>query len=142
MRPDGEFKTRYVDLPTSPLFPFGYGLTYTQFTYSDLKLSSDLLRGSLEVSATVTNTGARAGRELVQLYTRDLVGSLTRPVRELKGFQHVELAPGEARRVTFTLTEEQLAFTRADGSHGVEPGIFHVWLAPDSQHGLRGEFRL
>lgn len=142
VRPDGEFKTRYVDLPTSPLFPFGYGLTYTQFTYSDLKLSSDLLRGSLEVSATVTNTGARAGRELVQLYTRDLVGSLTRPVRELKGFQHVTLGPGEARRVTFTLTEEQLAFTRADGSHGVEPGTFHVWLAPDSQHGLRGEFRL
>ena len=134
--------TRYNDLPPSPLFPFGYGLTYTTFRYDNLRLSSDVLRGRIEVSAEVTNTGPRAGREVVQLYIRDLVGSLTRPVRELKGFQSVELSPGETRRVTFSLYEEQLAFTRADGSRGVESGAFHVWVAPYSQGGLRGAFAI
>ena len=142
IRPDGLFKTRYVDIPTAPLFPFGYGLTYTSFEYTNLKISSEVMRGTLEVSAEVTNTGRRAGKELAQLYVRDLVGSLTRPVRELKGFQHVELNPGESRRITFTLTEEALAFTRADGTKGVEPGNFHVWIAPDSQSGLQGSFKL
>lgn len=139
---NGQFPTRYSDLPPSPLFPFGYGLAYTTFEYGNLKVSSEVMRGSLEVSAEVTNTGPRPGREVVQLYVRDLVGSLTRPVRELKDFQAVELQPGETRRVTFILREEQLAFTRADGSRGVEPGRFHVWVAPDSQRGLQGEFRL
>ena len=139
---DGAFRSRYVDLPNAPLFPFGYGLTYASFEYSNLKVSSETLRRKLEVSAEVTNTGKRAGKELVQFYVRDLVGSLTRPVRELKGFQHVTLNPGETRRVTFTLTEEALAFTRADGTKGVEPGNFHVWIAPDSQSGLQGGFKL
>ncbi len=141
-REGGFFFTRYNDLPPRPLFPFGYGLTYTTFEYKNLHLSSDQMRDSLEISAEVTNTGARAGREVVQLYVRDLVGSLTRPVRELKDFQAIELRPGETRRVTFLLREEQLAFTRADGGRGVEPGRFHVWVAPDSQRGLQGEFRL
>ncbi len=140
--PDGEFRTRYVDLPTAPLFPFGYGLAYTQFEYSNLKLSAETLRGSLQISADVTNTGPRPGTELAQLYVRDLVGSLTRPIRELKGYQHLHLQPGETRTVKFTLREEQLAFTRADGTRGVEPGQFHVWVAPDSQRGLRAEFWL
>lgn len=140
--PDGQFRTRYLDTLTAPLFPFGYGLTYTQFTYSDLSLSAETLRGSLSASAVITNNGPRAGVEVVQLYVRDLVGSLTRPVRELKGFQRVALHPGESRRVAFTVREEDLAFTRADGTFGVEPGAFHVWIAPDSDHGLRGEFRL
>jgi len=140
--PNGQFKSRYVDLPNSPLFPFGYGLTYTSFEYATLNVSDTVMRGSLEISAEVTNTGQRAGKELVQLYIRDLVGSLTRPIRELKGFQRVALQPGETRRVHFTLTEEQLAFTRADGARGIEPGAFHVWLAPNSASGLRGEFRL
>jgi len=143
LRPDGLFKTRYIDIPTAPLFPFGYGLTYTSFEYSNLKVSAETMRGgTLEISADVTNTGTRAGKELAQLYVRDLVGSLTRPVRELKGFQHVELNPGETRRVMFTLEEEALAFTRADSTKGVEPGNFHVWIAPDSQSGLQGSFRL
>ena len=142
INPNGAFKSRYVDLPNAPLYPFGYGLTYTSFEYANLKVSSETLRGKLEVSADVTNTGKRAGNELVQLYVRDLVGSLTRPVRELKGFERVILNPGETRRVTFTLTEEALAFTRADGTKGVEPGNFHVWIAPDSQSGLHGSFRL
>lgn len=138
----GQFRTRYVDLPTAPLFPFGHGLTYTRFAYANLSLSAETMRGALEISADVTNTGARAGVEVAQLYVRDLVGSLTRPIRELKGFQRVALQPGETRRVSFTLREQDLAFTRADGTFGVEPGKFHVWVAPDSVGGLRGEFRL
>lgn len=140
--PDGLFRSRYLDLPTGPLRPFGYGLSYTQFAYTNLQVEQAVLRGKIKVSAAVTNTGARPGRELVQLYTRDLVGSLTRPVRELKDFQHVALQPGETRRVTFTLSEESLAFTRADGSWGIEPGRFHVWVAPNSEGGLRGEFSI
>jgi beta-glucosidase len=139
---DGSFTTRYIDLPTTPLFPFGYGLTYTSFAYANLTLSSDVLRGKIEISADVTNTGKRAGNELAQLYVRDLVGSITRPIRELKGYQRVMLNPGETRRITFTLTEEQLAFTRFDGSRGTEPGKFHVWVAPNSASGLMGEFNL
>jgi beta-glucosidase len=139
--PDGEFRSRYVDLLNAPLFPFGYGLTYTSFEYNDLKLGGDISAG-LEIGAEVTNTGEREGRELVQLYVRDLVGSLTRPVRELKGFQRLELQPGESRRVTFQLNEEALVFTRADGTQGVEPGDYRVWIAPDSTGGLRGEFKL
>jgi beta-glucosidase len=140
--PEGWFRSRYVDLPNAPLYPFGYGLTYTSFEYSNLKVSSETLRGKLEVSADVTNTGKRAGNEVVQLYVRDLVGSLTRPVRELKGFQRVALKPGESHRVSFTLTEEQLAFTRADGTKGIEPGSFHVWIAQNSLTGLQGSFKL
>ena len=142
VNPEGWFKSRYVDLPNASLFPFGYGLTYTSFEYTNLKLSSEILRGKLEVSAEVTNTGKRAGNELVQLYVCDLVGSLTRPVRELKGFQQVSLNPNETHRVAFTLTEEQLAFTRADGTKGIEPGSFNVWIAPDSSSGLKGKFKL
>jgi beta-glucosidase len=142
IRADGAFKSRYVDIPNAPLYPFGYGLTYTSFEYANLKVSDEIMRGKIEISADVTNTGQRGGKELAQLYVRDLVGSLTRPVRELKGYQHVMLNPGETRRVTFTLEEEALAFTRADGTKGVEPGNFHVWIAPDSQSGLQGNFRL
>ncbi|MGB9737159.1 fibronectin type III-like domain-contianing protein [Chloroflexus sp.] len=100
------------------------------------------MRGVLEVSAQITNTGERAGTEVVQLYVRDLVGSLTRPVRELKGFQRITLPPGAAQRVTFTLHEADLAFTRADGSWGTEPGRYKVWIAPHSESGLEGEFEL
>lgn len=138
----GEFTTRYVDSPSEPLFPFGYGLTYTSFEYSNLQLSSNIMRGDLEVSAEVTNTGEKAGHEIVQLYVRDMVGSLTRPVRELKGFRRLELQPGETRVVSFKLSEESLAFTRADGTKGIEPGDYRVWIAADSQSGLRGEFRI
>jgi beta-glucosidase len=142
VQPDGQFKTRYLDLPPAPLFPFGFGLTYTHFEYDNLKLSSDILRNGLEISAEVTNVGTRPGTEVVQLYVRDLIGSLTRPIRELKNFQRVLLQPGKTQRVSFTLGEEDLAFTRADGTLGIEPGNFHVWVAPDSQRGLHGEFKL
>ncbi len=138
----GGFLSRYIDLPTSPLFPFGYGLTYSTFAYSNLSLSQSTLRGKLTVSAEITNTGSRTASELAQLYVRDLVGSLTRPVRELKGFQRIELQPGETRRVTFTLTEEMLTFTRLDGTRGTEPGRFQVWIAPNSVDGIGSEFIL
>lgn len=139
---DGQFRTRYLDQPDSALFPFGYGLTYTHFRYDQIKLSSETLRSELEISAQVSNVGQKAGTEVVQLYIRDLVGSLTRPVRELKGFQRVMLDAGETRRVSFTLHEEDLAFTRADGTFGFEPGRFQVWVGPDSQSGLSAEFRI
>jgi len=142
IRAEGPFKSRYVDLANAPMYPFGYGLTYTTFEYANLKVSSETLRGKLEISAEVTNSGKRAGNELVQLYVRDLVGSLTRPVRELKGFERVILKSGETRRVTFTLTEEALAFTRADGTKGIEPGNFQVWVAPNSRSGLQASFIL
>jgi beta-glucosidase len=117
-------------------------LSYTESKCINLALSSDRLRDKMEISADVNNSGGRAGSEVVQLYVRDLIGSLTRPVRELKGFQRVTLQPGETRRVTFCLREEDLAFTRADGTLGVEPGGIHVWVAPNSHSGLRGEFRV
>ena len=139
---EGWFSSRYVDIPSSPLFSFGSGLSYTSFEYADLQLSSQVLRDPISISAEVTNTGNQTGNELVQLYVRDLVGSLTRPVRELKGFQRIELQPGEKQRVTFTLTEEMLAFTRADGSRGIEPGGYHVWIAHDSASGLCAGFRI
>jgi beta-glucosidase len=142
LNPEGQFRSRYVDLSSAPLYPFGYGLTYTTFDYANLKVSGETLRGKINISADVTNTGTRMGNELVQLYVRDRVGSLTRPVRELKGFQRAILNPGETRSVIFTLSEEQLSFTRADGTKGVEPGAFDVWIAPDSQSGLRDSFKI
>jgi beta-glucosidase len=139
---EGQFKTRYLDLPNTPLFPFGFGLGYTSFGYSNLQLSHPVLHNEITISAEITNTGDEPGSELVQLYVRDMVGTLTRPVRELKGFQRHMLQPGETRRVSFTLSEEMLAFTRVDGSRGVEPGRFQAWIAPHSASGLCGEFRL
>lgn len=138
----GQFNSRYVDLPSTPLFPFGFGLGYTTFEYASPELSRPARRDHINISADVTNTGPQAGNELVQLYVRDLVGSRTRPVRELKGFQRLELQPGETRRATFTLTEAMLAFARADGSKGIEPGRFQVWVAPHSAGGLPAEFSL
>ena len=139
---DGWFTTRYIDIPSTPLFPFGYGLSYTSFEYKNIQLSNQILKGQIAISAEITNTGKVAGNELVQLYVRDLVGSLTRPICELKGFQRVEVQPGETNRVTFSIDEEMLAFTRSDGTRGVEPGRYHAWIAPDSTRGLQLEFRV
>lgn len=139
---EGGFRARYVDLPHGPLFPFGYGLTYTRFDYTSLQVSSPNLRGSLQVSADIRNTGEKAGSEVVQFYIRDLVASMTRPVRELKGFQRISLEPGESRRVSFTLHESDLAFWGPNGGYIVEPGRFQVWVAPHSAGGLVGEFTL
>jgi len=139
----GEFSVRYVDLPLGPLYPFGYGLSYTRFDYSDLKVTQPSFKsGTNQFSATITNQGPVAGTEIVQLYVRDLVGSVTRPVKELKGFQKITLQPGEARRVTFDLASGDLAFTGADETSVIEPGEYHVWIGPNSQEGLQGGFTL
>lgn len=138
------FKSVYMDEPNSPLFPFGYGLSYTTFDYSDLRVETPLVLadGALIVSARVANTGDRAGVEVVQLYVRDLVASVTRPVRELKGFQRVALEPGEARIVRFEMPVDELGFIGLDMACRVEPGAFKVWIGPDSTGGLAGEFEV
>ena len=136
------FVSCYLDVDHRPLFPFGHGLSYTTFAYADLQLSTQQLPlgGTLTATATVTNTGQVQGVEVVQLYVRDLVGSVTRPVRELKGFQRIALAPGESRQVCFTLHTDDLAFHNADMQRVTEPGAFHLWIGPDAASGLQGEF--
>ncbi len=128
------FWSHYSDAPNTPQFPFGHGLSYTTFDYSEPRLSAEAIDrdGTLEVQVTVTNSGERAGAEVVQLYIRDLVGSTTRPVKELKGFQKIELAPGEARDVTFTLDSGDLAFYTASGVWEAEPGDFQVFVGTSS----------
>ncbi|GAB4580321.1 MAG: glycoside hydrolase family 3 N-terminal domain-containing protein [Anaerolineales bacterium] len=136
------FKSVYMDVPNSPLFPFGFGLSYTRFEYNNLKITQPTLSlaDTLKVSATVTNKGNRAGAEVVQLYVRDLVGSVTRPVKELKGFQKINLQPGEAQEVRFEIPVRELGFTGRNMEYTVEPGAFKVWIGPDSMSGLEGDF--
>lgn len=147
-RPTGDenvvFWSQYNDQPNTPLFPFGYGLSYTTFSYEELKMSSETLakNGTLQVSVKVKNTGSVAGEEVVQLYLRDLVGSLTRPVKELKGFEKVMIQPGETKEVQFTLTPADLAFFTAQGKWEAEPGDFKLWVGPNSAEGLEAAFTL
>ncbi|MEZ4634022.1 MAG: glycoside hydrolase family 3 C-terminal domain-containing protein [Caldilineaceae bacterium] len=131
------FVTCYLDVDHRPQFPFGFGLTYGSFEYSNLRLSTQTVALGESLTATVTlkNCGERAATEVVQLYVRDLVGSLTRPVRELKGFQRVELEPGAQIDVSFTLHTDDLAFHNADLQLVTEPGDFHLWIAPDATAG-------
>jgi beta-glucosidase len=138
------FWSHYGDVPNTPLFPFGHGLSYTTFAYSEPRLSAtEMARdGTLRVEATVTNTGQRAGAEVVQLYIRDPVASATRPVRELKGFERVELAPGEARTVAFTLTPADLAFYTPGGTWEAEPGDFEVFVGGSSTTDRSARFTL
>ena len=132
----------YLDAGNSPLFPFGYGLSYTNFEYSDLKLASDKLTvdGEINVSVNLKNTGKYDGTEVVQLYVQDKVGSVTRPVKELKAFQRVELKAGESKTVTFTLPVSDLAFWRYDMTYGVELGDFKLWVGTNSAEGLSADF--
>jgi beta-glucosidase len=130
VHPEAKYESRYLDVPNEPLYAFGHGLSYTTFTYSPIRLSTGSFsgNGSLKASVTVTNSGKCQGTETVQLYLRDLVGSVTRPVKQLKGFQRVTLGPGESREVTFTLDREMLSFWRKDMTWGPEPGDFHVFI--------------
>ena len=133
----------YIDLPIAPLYPFGFGLGYTQFDYRQLTVQPGPWKASGgAVSAEVTNTGEQAGTEIVQLYVRDRIGSVTRPLRELKGFERVTLQPGETQRVHFHLAPEDLCFTRLDGSWGWEAGKFDLWVGPDSTRGLQAGFEV
>ncbi|HWW57565.1 MAG TPA: beta-glucosidase BglX [Sphingopyxis sp.] len=142
--PDAKYVSRYLDTPNTPLYPFGYGLSYTNFSYSPVMLDKAKVRPGekLTASVTVTNSGARDGEEVVQLYVRDLVGSVTRPVKELKGFEKISLKKGEKRTVRFTLTDADLAFTRQDMSWGSEPGQFKLWVGPSSAEGSEAAFEL
>lgn len=132
----------YLDAGNSPLFPFGYGLSYTTFEYSDLKLSSDKLTAhdTLAVSVTLKNTGKYDGTEVVQLYVQDKVGSVTRPVKELKRFQRVTLKAGESAQVSLSLPVSELAFWGYDMNYTVEPGDFRLWVGTNSAEGLTKDF--
>ncbi len=140
-RPLGEgawfskFRSNYLDVSNEPVYPFGYGLGYSNFSYNNIKLSSTSLKGNqtLTASVTVTNTGKYNGKEVVQLYIRDVVGSVTRPVKELKGFQKVELKPGESKVVTFAVTPEELKFYNYDLKYDWEAGDFEIMIGGNSR---------
>ena len=138
-----KYTSKYIDVAIPPLYPFGHGLSYTRFEYSNLVLSAPSMRtaGQITVSANVKNAGNRAGEEIVQLYVNDPVASVSRPIKELKGFRKISLAAGETRRVEFTINREALQFWK-DGGWVAEPGKFRVWIAPDSVGGLEGSFML
>lgn len=123
------FTSRYIDCDNDPLFPFGYGLSYTEFSYSGLEVSQD---GS-QASVLVENCGSRAGETVAQLYIRDVSASVVRPVKELRGFQRVSLAPGEKRRISFTVTEDMLSFYNEEEIWTYEPGEFEIMIGPDSE---------
>ena len=132
---DKIYKSTYIDLPNSPKFPFGFGLSYTTFTYSDLQLSAPTItaNGTITVSFTLTNSGKYTGEEVVQLYVKDPFASVVRPVKELKGFQKVKLNPGEQQRVTFTIDNELLSFYNEQLQWVSEPGTFEVMIGSSSE---------
>jgi beta-glucosidase len=140
----GKYYSMYIDMPNRPLYPFGYGLTYTRFVYGDIKIDNDTLRRGekIRVSTTVKNIGRRIGIETVQMYIRDMTGSRVRPVLELKGFRRVELGPGECREVTFEITEEMLKFTTIDNEFAAESGSFTVFVGGNAQDLKQCGFRL
>lgn len=130
-----KFKSNYLDIPNEPLYPFGYGLSYTQFEYGKPNLSGTEMSkdGKLTLSVTVKNTGNREGNEIVQLYIRDVVGSISRPMKELKGFDKIMLKPGEKKTVRFDIDESLLQFCNSDLQWVVEPGAFEVFVGPNSR---------
>lgn len=134
----GKYTSKYLDVPVTPLYPFGHGLSYTTFALSNLRLSQTRIKpdGRTNVTLDVANTGTRNGDEIVQLYIRDLVGSLTRPVRELKAFERVTLRPGERKQISFTLTPAELGFTNRQNRFVVEPGAFKIFAGTSSVGGL------
>lgn len=139
-----KFRSNYIDVINSPLYPFGYGLSYTTFDYSDLKLDKSSFKAgqSIQASVTLRNTGKYDGEEVVQLYIKDMVGSITRPVKELKGFQKVFLKAGESKAVTFTVSEEDLKFYNNDLKFVAEPGDFTLFIGKNSQDLLATKFEL
>ncbi|MFT5714086.1 MAG: beta-glucosidase [Flavobacterium sp.] len=129
-----KFKSNYIDERNEPLFAFGYGLSYTTFNYSNLKISSNKMNfnNTIQVSVEVTNSGDYDGKEVVQMYIRDLVGSVTRPIKELKGFQKIDIKKGETQMVTFDITIETLKFYNSELQFAAEPGIFEVFVGSNS----------
>ncbi len=139
-----KFRSNYLDVSNDPLYPFGYGLSYTTFSYSDVKLSSTTLdaKGELTASVTVTNTGKYDGAEVVQLYIRDLVGSVTRPVKELKGFEKTFIKAGESKNVSFKITPELLKFYNYNLEYVFEKGDFDVMIGGNSSDVKSARFTL
>ena len=139
-----KFKSNYLDVSNDPLFPFGYGLSYTNFTYGDLSLSKSQITAteSLDIKVVVTNSGNFDGDETVQLYVQDLVGSVTRPVKQLKGFQKIRLAKGESKEVVFKISVNDLKFYNKDLKYVYEPGEFKVYVGPNSRDVKEGKFSL
>jgi beta-glucosidase len=142
--PNNRFTSKYLDVPWTPQFPFGYGLSYTQFKISNLQLNASQIRpeGSVRITADIENIGKRTGDEVVQLYIRDIVASLTRPVKELKGFQRVTLKPGEKRTLEFLLGPEHLGFYNRDMKFVVEPGQFGVMVGSSSEDVIEKSFEV
>ena len=138
------FKATYRETPNEALYPFGFGLGYSKFTYADIRLSAQTLpwNATLTVTTRITNTGTRAGEEVAQLYIHDRVASLVRPVRELKGIRKLLLAPGASADVSFQLTRGDLEFVGPDNQWIAEPGTFDVWIAPSATSGAPAQFRL
>jgi beta-glucosidase len=139
-----KFRSNYLDVSNEPLYPFGYGLSYTTYEYSDLALSSSEMKStdSITVEVSIRNTGTVAGKEVVQLYIQDLVGSVTRPVKELKGFRKIALQPGESKQVTFTITDEALKFYNYELQWKSEPGEFKVYVGGNSRDVKEAKFIL
>jgi beta-glucosidase len=135
------YKSFHLDYGYTPLLPFGYGLSYTTFDYSDLNLSSQVMStsGSITVRAKVTNSGSMDAEEVVQLYIRDRVGSITRPIKELKGFKRISIKKGETVEVEFVINSTDLAFFNGNATL-TEPGEFDVWVGPNSDEGLHRDF--
>ncbi|CAH8281486.1 beta-glucosidase [Mariniflexile fucanivorans] len=138
------FKKGYLFSESTPLFPFGYGLSYTSFEYSNLQLSDTVAstKSTINVSVNVKNTGSRTGKEVVQLYIKDIAGSVVRPMKELKGFRKIELKAGESQKVTFAVTPDMLEFTGLDMQVKVEPGQFQVQIGGSSDNVLIGSFEI
>lgn len=138
------YTSQYIDMPWTPLFPFGYGLSYTSYKYDNLALDKQSVgpAGSLKVTVNVTNTGKVPGVEIVQLYVRDLAAAQTRPVKQLRGFERVQLDPGQTATVSFDLSATDLGFYNELQQYIVEPGAFKLWVGPNSQEGLEADFEI
>jgi beta-glucosidase len=138
------YQSKYRDVKNSPLYPFGFGLSYSSFEYSDITMNTNKIDmdGKIDASVVVTNKGNYDGEEVVQLYVRDLVGSVTRPVKELKGFKKIFLKAGESAKVTFSISDEDLAFYRGDMSWGSEPGNFELFIGTNSDNVKKQSFEL
>ena len=139
-----KYRSNYLDVSNDPLYPFGYGLSYTNFSYSDISLSSNTIKGTQKIKATitVTNTGSVSGKEVVQLYTRQLVGTTTHPVKELKGFQKIELKAGESKSVSFNIAASDLMFYNSDLKYVAEPGNFKLFIGGNSRDVKQTDFKL
>lgn len=142
--PDERYTSKYIDAPNAPLYPFGYGISYTDYDYDNLQLSTDEIddQGSLTVTVDVTNTGDVAGDEVVQLYTRKMVASVTQPIRQLRDFEKIALEPGETQTVTFDLQAEQLYYLDQQLDPVLEPGTVRVFVGPNVEDTLEAEFEV